>query len=77
MVSDSIEGAGRHDVEVSFHLYPGIGPELIDLDAAFAYSVEDTTFHPQFDCSIRNRKVVGRWSGELPVRFTSTIRLPA
>lgn len=77
IVADSIEGTGRHDVEIFFHLYPGTDSEVIALDTNFSRSVEDTSFHPQFDRSIANKTVVGRWSGDLPVRFTSAVRLPA
>ncbi len=76
-VTDSIEGSGRHNLEIFFHLFPGADPGVIRLDPVVTRSVEETTFHPQFDVSTPNQTVIGRVSHDLPVRLISTICLPA
>ncbi len=77
VVTDSIEGSGRHHVEIFFHLAPGVDSDIIRLDPAFNCTVENTTFHPNFDVSVPNRTVTGRWVGELPARFVSECVLHA
>lgn len=75
-ITDWIEGSGRHSLEIYFHLFPGTDTSRICLDPALTGSIEETTFHPQFDVSIPNQTVLGRWSGELPVRLNSAISFP-
>jgi uncharacterized heparinase superfamily protein len=76
VVTDSIKGCGRHDLGIFFHLFPGADPNVIYLDPVLARSVEETTFHPQFDSSKPNQTLIGRWSGELPIRVTSAVCFP-
>jgi uncharacterized heparinase superfamily protein len=75
VVIDSIEGCGCHDLGIFFHLFPGTDPNVIRLDPVLARSVENTTFHPRFDCSVPGEVTIGRWSGPLPVEFTSVVAL--
>lgn len=75
IVTDSIHGSGRHTIEIFFHLYPGTQSGVVRLSPAFTCSVEDTTFHPQFGSSVPSQVVIGRWSGTLPMHFTSAVVL--
>ena len=75
VVTDRFEGAGRHTVDVFFHLVPGAGAGIVMLDPALARSVEPGTFHPQFEAAVPNEAVHGRWAGCLPVQFQSQIAL--
>jgi uncharacterized heparinase superfamily protein len=74
IVTDFLEGTGTHDVEVFFHLYPG-AEVRIDLDSDLTRTAEATTYHPEFNVSIPNTTVVGRWSGHCPEVFVSRIQL--
>jgi uncharacterized heparinase superfamily protein len=75
IVSDDLEGRKTHSVEIFFHCHPNARVE-VDLDPQLAKSVQDTEWHPEFNRSVPNRTIVGRWSGTLPVRFETRIRLP-
>lgn len=74
VVTDWLEGRGRYDAEIFFHLYPGADVR-IDLDPQFQVSVEDTRYYPEFNVAVPNQTVVGRRSGSGPVRFTTHILL--
>jgi uncharacterized heparinase superfamily protein len=75
IVSDHLEGRKTHSVEIFFHCHPNAQME-VDLDPQLARSVEDTEWHPEFNRSVPNRTILGRWSGSLPVRFETRILLP-
>jgi uncharacterized heparinase superfamily protein len=74
-VTDSLEGAGVNRAEIRFHLYPGVDPSVVVMGPGLTRSVEESTFHPQFESSVANQVVVGRWAGALPARFETEIRL--
>jgi len=75
LVTDLIEGSDRHEVAIFFHMFPSSDPNLIRLDSALERSVEDATFHPQFNSSVASKAVVGRWCGLLPVTFSTFVDL--
>lgn len=74
VILDALEGCGRHEIEIFFHLAPGASAQ-IRLDAKLAAAVEDTHFYPGFEQAVRNRTLVGRYAGVCPVSFRSEILL--
>lgn len=73
-VTDSIEGRGKHQVEIFFHMYPDARVE-IQLAPDLQKSRELTTFHPGFNLSVPKQTVVGRYQGPGPITFKSWILL--
>lgn len=71
-VEDNLEGSGTHEVEVFFHIHPSGSPN-ITLDAKLSRTTAETTYHPGFNLSVPKMTVIGRYTGELPVAFTSHI----
>jgi uncharacterized heparinase superfamily protein len=71
-VTDSLEGAGTHDVEVFFHFHPAASPK-IKLNSKLTESNATTTYHPGFNVSVPKVTVIGRYSGRLPAIFASYI----
>ena len=74
IVTDFLEGTGTPDAEVFFHLHPGADVR-IDLDSSLTRADETSTYHPEFNVSIPNTTVIGRWSGLCPQVFVSRIQL--
>lgn len=74
-LTDHLEGQGIHDIEVFFHLYPGVSID-IRLDPRLTPAVEETLFYPRFEQAVPNRTVVGRYRGPCPVTFRTGIPLP-
>lgn len=72
IVSDILEGRKVHSVEIFFHCHPHVDVRL-EADARLARSIHNTSWYPQFNQSIPNKTIVGRWSGQLPVRFETRI----
>jgi uncharacterized heparinase superfamily protein len=74
LITDQLEGSGRHAVEVFYHLAPGADPS-IRLDANLTCEVIPSLYSTGFNESVPNQTVVGRWSGTFPVRFETRIDL--
>lgn len=74
VVTDILEGRGVHEIELFFHLFPGAWVE-VRLDPRLMYSVENTSFYPQFEQAVPNRTIVGRYHGPCPVSFQTEIPL--
>jgi uncharacterized heparinase superfamily protein len=75
-ITDMIEGTGEHEIEVFFHIHPGMGSD-ITLDPKLSESREETTYHPEFNLSVPNTTIVGRFKGAAPAIFKSFIHLRA
>ena len=89
-VRDCVEGTGRHEAEIYFHLYPGLelteseaGWELVaegralgvlELEGPCEARVEDSAWFPGFGLSMENRRLVLRWKGELPLEQVTRLR---
>ncbi len=74
VITDSIEGRGRHRIEAFFHFHPE-AKSNIHLDAKLIARTEDSFWYPQFNISVPNTRIVGSWIGQCPVQFTSVIPL--
>ena len=86
-IQDWIAGVGRHQVELAFHLYPGIksdkaddgtfrleeGLALLSVDRRLKWSIEPSTYHPEFGISRPNSTLVGRIEADLPLQMTSRL----
>jgi len=71
-VTDIFEARQSHELELFFHLHPDADVALM-LDARLSRWVEETAWFPEFNRSILNKTIIGRWGGRLPVRFTTLI----
>ena len=84
-IQDQIGGAGRHRVELAFHLHPEIkgekmdaatfrldgGAALLSVDRGLEWSIEPSTYHPEFGVSQVNSVLIGRIEAVLPFEMTS------
>ena len=71
-ISDTLQAAHQHRAEIYFHLHPQ-SEGSIQLDSKLTRAEEPTLWHPEFDRSEPNRTVVGRWTGQCPVQFTTRV----
>lgn len=46
----------------------------LQVDARLQSSVQGSTYHPELGLSLANQRVVGEWSGRLPLRVVNTFR---
>jgi uncharacterized heparinase superfamily protein len=74
VVTDRMEGSGMHEIEIFFHLHPD-AEVSIDLDQQLSGAVEESAWFPEFNLSIPSKTIIGRWSGQCPVQFTTRISL--
>lgn len=74
IVTDQIEGRGRHIIELFFHFHPSAQPNIA-LDPKLTKDVKPSHWYPQFNTSVPNTTVVGTWTGETPVQFKTVIPL--
>ena len=86
-IRDQIGGAGHHRVELAFHLHPAIKSEKVDadtfrLDGGWAllsvdrrleWSIEPSTYHPEFGVLQVNSTLIGRIETQLPFETTSRL----
>ena len=72
VVTDLLDGTGTHEIAVAFHCHPEAEAAL-RLDEKLTVIVEASTYHPGFNLAVSNKKIVGRWRGELPVTFESVL----
>lgn len=85
-IVDDIRGEGLHQVEIYFHLIPGIRPEplggaewslgpriRIETDPGLTWSVRAGTYHPAMGASVPSWVLVGATEAELPVRSQTLI----
>jgi hypothetical protein len=75
-VVDELEGEGEHDVEIPYHLAPGIEPELHEHTASLGRfvlrwqgdwtpAVEDSWVSPSYGVRVPSQRIVFRRSGSL------------
>jgi uncharacterized heparinase superfamily protein len=74
VITDCLEGRGRHTAEIFFHLHPEATVD-IHLDPKVIRGIEYTSFYPEFNIAVPNKTIVGTWTGECPVEFRTVIRL--
>jgi uncharacterized heparinase superfamily protein len=74
LIYDSIEGRGRHQVDVFFHFHPETEPEIL-LDSKLHRQTHESRWYPQFNRAVRNQTVVGSWTGTCPAEFLTVIPL--
>lgn len=72
LITDRLEGRGRHTVELFYHVAPGADPK-IQLDPKLSCEVIPSVYSNGFNTLIPNRTVVGRWSGQCPIDFETRI----
>jgi uncharacterized heparinase superfamily protein len=72
-IVDWLQGSGRHEVELFLHLAPGVAP-AIEIDPKMTRRDLATEYFPRFNTALPNQTVIGRWSGDCPVRFETRIR---
>jgi uncharacterized heparinase superfamily protein len=72
VVSDTLVGRNVHTAEIFFHCHPEAQVQ-VDLDPRLTRSVESTSWHPEFNRSIPNKTIIGRWAGQLPAHFETRI----
>jgi hypothetical protein len=72
VITDWLEGSGRHHVELFLHLAP-LASAAIQLDPKMIRKVVTSTYRPGFNLAVPSKTVVGHWSGECPVRFETRI----
>lgn len=74
VVTDALEGAGRHTAELFFHMAPCASPG-IEFDPKVENAIERSTYHPGFNLAVSNFTAVGRWRGDCPVTLKTRISL--
>ncbi|NLK55090.1 MAG: heparinase, partial [Bacteroidales bacterium] len=90
-IIDTIEGKGKHHIKANLHFHPEIELVLnnqiitalysenpackLFLDETMEVMIEDSTYHPQFGVSIRNRKIVIKKDTVLPFTFKTIIEI--
>ncbi|HTU44709.1 MAG TPA: alginate lyase family protein [Bryobacteraceae bacterium] len=74
-ITDSIEGIGRHRIEVFFHFHPDAQPQ-ISLDPKLEGSMAPSHWYPEFNQAVGNTTLTGTWAGSCPVTFVTTVFLP-
>jgi uncharacterized heparinase superfamily protein len=76
LIVDWLEGHGKNHADLFLHLAPGANPQ-IQLDPKMTRDDCSSVYRPGFNSAVPNRTVIGRWSGECPVRFETRINLCA
>jgi len=74
LVTDRLEGRRSHTVELNFHLHPQAAP-AIQLSPNLVREDRPGAWHPEFNVSVPNRVVSGRYHGPLPATFETVISL--
>jgi len=90
IIQDHVSGKGAHKIELFFHIHPDIRIKLDDkhsvtfyhpsgkilgsLEAHLALKLVDTSYHPQFNSAIPNKKIVMSLYQTLPVNLNTTIK---
>lgn len=91
-IVDSLEGKGRHEAKLWFHLHPDVsvrgngggfvigsedGDARIEFDRRLHCSIEKCAYNPRFGVSQPNLAICASWSGSCPASFITQIALPA
>jgi uncharacterized heparinase superfamily protein len=90
-ITDTVEGEGRHEVAIRFHVHPDVvvegsgsvftlradgEPITIELDPQLTCSLDNSTYSHHYGVSERNHTLLCKWSGACPISFTTHFRLP-
>lgn len=89
-IHDAIQGTGKHKLELSFHVHPGVNLEQKDsnciifydqsqnhiaiLHADYLMKIVDSSYHPGFNLSVSNKKVIMVGEYQLPMEFNAIIK---
>lgn len=73
-VKDTIQAKREHQVEITFHVHPESNPQ-VELDPKLIGSEMQSHWYPEFNKSIPNRTITGRWQGTCPASFITRIPL--
>jgi len=89
-IEDALEGAGSHKIAIYFHCHPDIEVNPISetcvslthknakwtaiLAAESVFTIMDNTYHPQFNCSIKSKKIVFTEDRILPTVLRTSIK---
>jgi len=90
IIQDHVSGNGVHQIELFFHIHPDIkikqdakqsvifyyssGKMLGSLKVNQYLKIVDTSYHPQFNTTIENKKIVISLYQQLPVNLNTTIK---
>ncbi len=90
IIQDHVSGFGYHKIELFFHIHPDIrikqdvkhavifyhpsGKILGSLETSHHLKLVDTTYHPQFNSSIPNKKIVVSLYQQLPLNLHTNIK---
>jgi uncharacterized heparinase superfamily protein len=75
LITDELQGSGKHEVEIFFHLDPD-AQIRIEADPKLEAGFLDSDYRPEFNARLANRTFRGSWRGNCPVIFRTRIALP-
>lgn len=91
LITDTIEGTGKHEIGASIHFHPDVnismeneksveikscdGKIVVKIDSSMRISFEDSTYHSEFGLSINSKKLVYYIETFLPFTFSTEIIL--
>jgi hypothetical protein len=73
-ITDRLEGSGHHTAELFFHLAPSADPQF-HMDPKLNCSVITSAISTGWNTRVPGRVVIGKWSGQCPVAFSTQIKL--
>jgi len=73
-ITDTLQAKREHRAELYFHLHPAAEAK-IQLDSSLTHAEESTLWYPEFNKSLTNKTITGRWAGKCPVQFTTRIQI--
>ena len=90
LIEDLVSGSGHRKIEIAFHIHPGvIIKQLTDKSIMFydqsnnflaslqmnpAAKIEESTYHPEFNVSIQNKKITTQIHSDLPASLRTSIK---
>lgn len=90
VVEDQVTGCGNHKISINFHIHPDIrivqesdqkvsfydqsSKCIVWLQADHSLQIRDSTYHPEFNLSIANKKIIIESFQLLPAVFKTTIQ---
>lgn len=93
LIQDEVSGEGRHKIDLNFHIHPQVNIIQVNerritfnnqlnqtiamLEVDSHLKIIDSTFHPTFNSSIPNKKIIVSFEEYLPIRLTTSIEVIA
>ncbi|HLB42243.1 MAG TPA: alginate lyase family protein [Gammaproteobacteria bacterium] len=90
LIEDDVFGSGLHKIELIFHIHPAIkinqlsdrsiifynqsNEAVASLEVDAVFRILESTYHPAFNTSISNRKIVVELKRHLPLRLNTFIK---